>query len=88
MKKINLLALALSFAALAVLLGVTSMAAAPPSVRFTWLGMNPLNSVRGVYMMFHKFLDTAPWLTWILSVALILVIWWRMYVVVCRFFKK
>lgn len=88
MKRINWIALILSAIGLAVLLGVTSMAAAPASVRFTWLGMNPLNSVRGVYAMFDKFLHLAPWLTWLLSTALLLILWWRMYAMIRRFLQK
>ena len=88
MRKLNWLAFGLSTVAFAVLLSVTSMAAAPSSVRFTWLGLNPLNSVKGVYTMFHKFLDTAPWLTWLLSVALLLTIWWRLYAMIKRYFRK
>lgn len=88
MKKIDKVILILSFIALTVIFSLASLVAAPSLIRYTWRGINPLNGVEGVYSMFEKYLGLAPWLTGILSAILILLVWWRLYILIERFLRK
>lgn len=82
--------LSLILATIAILLvfSVLSFIAAPPSIRFTWLGLNPWNSVQGVFALVHKYLNTPDFWTYLIGVLLILLVWWRMYAVVHRSIRR
>lgn len=87
-KRTDPLSLVLATIALLLVFSVLSFIAAPPSVRFTWLGLNPWNGVQGVFALVHKYLATADFWTYLIGGVLILIIWWRMYAVVHRAIRR
>ncbi|MDL2283133.1 hypothetical protein LJB94_01285 [Odoribacter sp. OttesenSCG-928-G04] len=88
MKKINKIALILSFITLLVIFSGISMIALPKEYRYNWVSMNPWNGVEGVMLTVQRFLGTGEILTYILSFALIIFLWWRLYAVILRYFPK
>lgn len=79
MKKINKLALLLSFVVLAVAFGILSMTSMPEELRYSWQGINPWNGVEGVAFTVSYFLHTGNGTTYALTIGLVVLIWWRLY---------
>lgn len=52
--------------------------------RYTWVGLNPWNGVEGLAFTVRYFLHTSVAVTYIITVALLFLIWWRLYAIFHR----
>lgn len=85
MKNINKLALILSLLTLLIACSVLNMSSLPKEYRYTWAGMNPWNGVEGIAFTVSYFLHTGIAATYVITIGLVLMIWWRMYALFNRF---
>lgn len=88
MKKINKLALSLALLTLIAACSVLSMATVMEGYRFTWVAMNPWNGVEGIALTVSHFLHTSRIITILITSGLLAVIWWRLYAIYNRSFRK
>lgn len=86
MKRINILFLFLSFLILVIACSLLSMSAVATEYRYTWVAMNPWNGVEGIAFTVGYFLRTSAFWSRFIAIALLLVIWWRLYAVLTRSF--
>lgn len=86
--KINKPALILSLLTLIIACSLLSMTSVGKDYRFTWVAMNPWNGVEGIAYTVKHFLHTSKSVTNLLSAALLLVIWWRLYALYNRGLRK
>ncbi|WP_251622030.1 hypothetical protein [Odoribacter lunatus] len=84
MKNLNKIALILSFIVVLIAFSVLSMSSLPAEYRYTWMGLNPLRGMEGLAFTVQYFLHTGAVLTWTITIALILLIWWRLYAIFNR----
>lgn len=88
MKKINLLFLVLSLIILIVACSALSMSSVASNYRFTWVAMNPWNGIEGIAFTIGYFLHTGKTVSLLLSLGLLLVMWWRLYALLKRTFAR
>lgn len=88
MKKINLLFLLLSFIILIVACSALSMSSVASNYRFTWVAMNPWNGIEGIAFTIGYFLHTGETTSLLLSLGLLLIMWWRLYALLKRTFTR
>ena len=78
MKNKNILILIISFIILLVACSALSMSAVASNYRYTWVAMNPWNGVEGI----------AFTVSMLITIGLLLVIWWRLYALIHRTFIR
>ena len=83
MKNKNILILIISFIILAL-----SMSAVASNYRYTWVAMNPWNGVEGIAFTVGYFLHTGKTVSMLITIGLLLVIWWRLYALIHRTFIR
>lgn len=88
MKKINLLFLILSLIILIIACSALSMSSVASNYRFTWVAMNPWNGIEGIAFTIGYFLHTGKTASLLLSLGLLLVMWWRLYALLTRTFAR
>ena len=88
MKKINLLFLLLSFIILIVACSALSMSSVASNYRFTWVAMNPWNGIEGIAFTIGYFLHTGETTSLLLSLGLLLIMWWRLDALLKRTFTR
>lgn len=88
MKKINIIILAISFVILVLACSALSMSAVASNYRYTWVAMNPWNGVEGIAFTVGYFLHTGKAVSLLITVGLLLVIWWRLYALLHRTFCR
>lgn len=86
MKNISKIALLLSFLVLCIMMSVLSMTASAENLRYTWAAINPWNGVEGVAFTIGYYLSMGATVTYIVTIALLTFIWWRLYALISRFF--
>ncbi len=86
MKKINILFLIISFIILVIACSALSMSAVASNYRYTWIAMNPWNGVEGIAFTIGYFLHTGKTVSLLLSLGLLLIMWWRLYALLKRTF--
>ncbi len=86
MKKINIPFLVISFIILVIACSALSMSAVASNYRFTWIALNPWNGVEGIAFTVGYFLHTGKAVSLLLSIGLLMVIWWRLYALIKRIF--
>ena len=86
MKKINILFLIISFIILVIACSALSMSAVASNYRYTWIAMNPWNGVEGIPFTIGYFLHTGKTVSLLLSLGLLLIMWWRLYALLKRTF--
>ncbi len=86
MKKINILLLIISFIILVIACSALSMSAVASNYRYTWIAMNPWNGVEGIAFTIGYFLHTGKTVSLLLSLGLLLIMWWRLYALLKRTF--
>ena len=84
MKNKNILILIISFIILLVACSALSMSAVASNYRYTWVAMNPWN---GVFTVGY-FLHTGKTVSMLITIGLLLVIWWRLYALIHRTFIR
>lgn len=88
MKNINILILVISFLILVLACSALSMSSVASNYRFTWVAMNPWNGVEGIAFTVGYFLHTTKAISMLISIGLLLVIWWRLYALIRRTFVR
>lgn len=88
MKKINKPALGISLLILILACSVLSMTSVGENQRFTWDGMNPWNGIEGIAFTVSYFLRTGQAVTILLTIGLMLIIWWRLYSLFSQWLRK
>lgn len=88
MKNINYLILIISFLILTMACAALSMSAVSREYRFTWVAMNPWNGVEGIAYTVSHFLHTDKANSMLITFGLLLLIWWRIYALLCRTFQR
>lgn len=83
----NKKAFILSLIVLIVAFGVLSMTSVPKEFRYTWNGMNPWNGVEGLAFTVRYFLHTSVTVTYLVTISLIFLIWWRLYAIFNRIWR-
>ena len=86
MKKINILFLIISFIILVIACSALSMSAVASNYRYTWIAMNPWNGVEGIAFTIGYFLHTGKTVSLLLSLGLLLIMWWRLCALLKRTF--
>lgn len=86
MKKINILFLIISFIILVIACSALSMSAVASNYRYTWIAMNPWNGIEGIAFTIGYFLHTGKTVSLLLSLGLLLIMWWRLYALLKRTF--
>lgn len=84
MKNLNKVALILSFIVLLVAFSILAMTSVPAEFRYTLTGMNPWRGVEGLAFTINHFVHTGTTFTYVLTIALILLLWWRLYAIFNR----
>lgn len=84
MKNINKTAFIVSLLVLIAAFSVLSMTSMPEEFRYTWVGLNPWNGVEGLAFTVRYFLHTSVAVPYIITVALLFLIWWRLYAIFHR----
>ena len=85
MKNKNILILIISFIILLVACSALSMSAV---ASYTWVAMNPWNGVEGIAFTVGYFLHTGKTVSMLITIGLLLVIWWRLYALIHRTFIR
>ena len=85
MKNKNILILIISFIILLVACSALSMSAVASNYRYTWGAMNPWNSIA---FTVGYFLHTGKTVSMLITIGLLLVIWWRLYALIHRTFIR
>lgn len=88
MKNINIPILIISFIIVVIACSALSMSAVASNYRFTLVAMNPWNGVEGIAFTVGYFLHTGKTVSLLLSIGLLLVIWWRIYALIARTFGR
>ena len=88
MKNKNILILIISFIILLVACSALSMSAVASNYRYTWVAMNPWNGVEGIAFTVGYFLHTGKTVSMLITIGLLLVIWWRLYALIHRTFIR
>lgn len=88
MKNINILILIISFIIVVIACSALSMSAVASNYRFTWVAMNPWNGVEGIAFTIGYFLHAGKTVSMLLSIGLLLIIWWRIYALIRRTFGR
>ena len=84
MKNKNILILIISF----IILLVACSALLASNYRYTWVAMNPWNGVEGIAFTVGYFLHTGKTVSMLITIGLLLVIWWRLYALIHRTFIR
>lgn len=84
MKHINKPALFISLIVLVIAFGILSMTSVPQEYRYTWTGINPWNGIEGLAFTIRYFLHTGVAVTYLLTTAVVFLIWWRLYAIFNR----
>ncbi len=84
MKNLNKTALIVSFLILLVAFSALGMTSVPQEYRYTLNGMNPWRGIEGLAFTVSYFLHTGTFLTYLCTLALVLLIWWRLYAIFNR----
>lgn len=88
MKKINIIILVISFVILVLACSALSMSAVASNYRYTWVAMNPWNGVEGIAFSVGYFLHTDKTVSLLISIGVLLIIWWRLYALLHRTFCR
>ena len=88
MKNINILILIISFVILVLACSALSMSSVASNYRFTWVAMNPWNGVEGIAFTVGYFLHIGKGVSMLISIGVLLVIWWRLYALIHRTFIR
>ena len=88
MKNKNILILIIPFIILLVACSALSMSAVASNYRYTWVAMNPWNGVEGIAFTVGYFLHTGKTVSMLITIGLLLVIWWRLYALIHRTFIR
>lgn len=88
MKKINIIILVISFVILVLACSALSMSAVASNYRYTWVAMNPWNGVEGIAFSVGYFLHTDKTVSLLISIGVLLIIWWRLYALIHRTFCR
>lgn len=88
MKNKNILILIISFIILLVACSALSMSAVASNYRYTWVAMKPWNGVEGIAFTVGYFLHTGKTVSMLITIGLLLVIWWRLYALIHRTFIR
>lgn len=88
MKKQKILILIISFLVLVLACSALSMSAVAREYRFTWVAMNPWNGVEGIALTIGHFFHTKPTTNLLITIGILLVIWWRIYALIYRTFIR
>lgn len=84
MNRINKIAFFVSLIVLIVAFSLLSMSSMPKEFRYTWIGLNPWNGIEGLAFTVRHFLHTGTTATYIITIGLVLLIWWRLYAIFNR----
>lgn len=88
MKNINKLILIISFLILVLACSALSMSSIASNYRYTWVAMNPWNGVEGIAFSVGYFLHTGKAVSLLITLGLLLIIWWRLYALIKRTFNR
>lgn len=88
MNRIRKIPFFLSLIVLIVAFSALSVSSMPQEFRYTWTGLNPWNGVEGLAFTIRYFLHTGVALTYMLTIALVFLIWWRLYAIFGRIFRS
>lgn len=88
MKNINKLVLIISFLILVLACSALSMSSVASNYRYTWVAMNPWNGVEGIAFSVGYFLHTGKAISLLITLGLLLIIWWRLYALTKRTFNR
>lgn len=86
MKNVNKLVLLLSFLLVVAACSLLSMSAVASNYRYTLVAMNPWNGVEGIAFTVGYFLHTDKTVSLLITIGLLLVIWWRLYALIRNVF--
>ena len=88
MRKINICFLIISFILLVIACSALSMSAVASNDRFTIAAMNPWEGVEGIAFTISYFLHTDRCISMLISIGLLLIMWWRIYLLLRRTFGR
>ena len=88
MKKRDIIYLAISLLILIIACSVLSMTSVAEEYRYSWVAMNPWNGVEGIAFTIGYFLKTSNETSLYISLGLLAFMWWRLYLVLKRTFKR
>ena len=88
MKNIHIPILIISFILLLILCSALSMFSVTSPYRFTWVAMNPWNGVEGIAFTIRHFLHMEQTTSLFLAIGLLFIIWWRIYALIRRSWKR
>lgn len=88
MKNIHIPILIISFILLLILCSALSMFSVTSAYRFTWVAMNPWNGVEGIVFTIRHFLHMEQTTSLFLAIGLLFIIWWRIYALIRRSWKR
>ncbi len=88
MKNIHIPILIISFILLLILCSALSMFSVTSTYRFTWVAMNPWNGVEGIAFTIRHFLHMEQTTSLFLAIGLLFIIWWRIYALIRRSWKR
>lgn len=83
-----MLFLILSFVILVAACSALSMSAVGKEYRFTLVAMNPWNGVEGIAYTIRHFLHIGTGSSMAIGIGLLLVMWWRLYLLLKRTFGR
>lgn len=88
MRKINIWFLVISFIILVIACSALSMSSVASNYRYTLVAMNPWNGVEGIAFTIGYFLHTGKATSLLIDIGLLLIMWWRLYLLLRRTFGR
>lgn len=88
MKTTNIWFLIISFILLTMACSALSMSSVASNYRFTPVAMNPWNGVEGIAFTIGYFLHTGKSASMLIAIGLLLIMWWRLYLLLRRTFGR
>lgn len=86
--KLNKTELIISFIALVIFCSAISVSSAAENQRWTLETLNPWEGVSGLAFVINYFLHVGIAMSYAITIGIFLVLWWRLYVVITKIFKK
>ncbi len=88
MKKINIWFLIISLILLLTACSILSMSSVASNYRFSFVAMNPWNGIEGIAFTIGYFLHTDKNTSMLIGIGLLLIMWWRLYLLLRRTFGR
>lgn len=88
MKNIHIPILIISFVILVLACSALSMSSVASNYRYTWVAINPWNGVEGIAFTVGYFLRASKEISMLITIGLLFIIWWRLYALIRRSWRR